>query len=117
MYLPCCPVPNCLGKQGELSGNCLPNLAVRFILSPSILLRLSAPLSWTILRRRLLPRVHGRGPRWSEGRALAIPDADRLVRLLHNQSETTCTDSMSSQFLSSQMNITEIPFLVKLGTG
>ena len=21
MYLPCCPVPNCLGKQGELSAN------------------------------------------------------------------------------------------------
>ena len=35
MYLPCCPVPNCLGKQGELSENCLPNLTVRFILSPS----------------------------------------------------------------------------------
>ena len=35
---PCCPVPNCLSKQGELSGNCLPipNLTVRFILSPSI---------------------------------------------------------------------------------
>ena len=26
VYLPCCPVPNCLGKQGELSGNSLPNL-------------------------------------------------------------------------------------------
>ena len=36
VYLPCCPVPNCLDKQGELSGNCLPNLTVRFILSPSI---------------------------------------------------------------------------------
>ena len=36
VYLPCCPVPNCLGKQGELSGNCLPNLIVRLILSPSI---------------------------------------------------------------------------------
>ena len=35
MYLPCCPVPNCLGKQGELAGNCLPNLTVRFILSLS----------------------------------------------------------------------------------
>ena len=33
VYLPCCPVPNCLGKQGGLSGNCLPNLTVRFILS------------------------------------------------------------------------------------
>ena len=38
VYLPCCPVPNCLGKQGELSENCLPNLTVRFILSPSNLL-------------------------------------------------------------------------------
>ena len=36
VYLSCCPVPNCLGKQGELSGNCLPNLTVMFILSPSI---------------------------------------------------------------------------------
>ena len=26
VYLPCCPVPNCLGKQGELSENSLPNL-------------------------------------------------------------------------------------------
>ena len=26
VYLPCCPVPNCPGKQGELSGNSLPNL-------------------------------------------------------------------------------------------
>ena len=34
VYLPCCPVPNCLGKQGGPSGNCLPNLTVRFILSP-----------------------------------------------------------------------------------
>ena len=38
VYLHCCPVPNCLGKQGELSENCLPNLTVRFILSPSILI-------------------------------------------------------------------------------
>ena len=30
VYLPCCPVPNCLGKQGELSRNCLPNLTVSF---------------------------------------------------------------------------------------
>ena len=36
LYLPCFPVPYCLGKQGELSGNSLPNLTVRFILSPSI---------------------------------------------------------------------------------
>ena len=26
VYLPCCPVPNCLGKQGELSENSLPKL-------------------------------------------------------------------------------------------
>ena len=31
MYLPCCPVPNCLGKQGELSENYLPNRQVHFI--------------------------------------------------------------------------------------
>ena len=35
VYLPCCPAPNCLGKQEELSENCVPNLTVRFILSPS----------------------------------------------------------------------------------
>ena len=35
VYLPYCRVLNWLGKQGELSGNCLPNLTVRFILSPS----------------------------------------------------------------------------------
>ena len=35
VYLPCCPVLSCLGKQGELSGYCLPTLTVRFILSPS----------------------------------------------------------------------------------
>ena len=36
VYMPCCPVPNCLGKEGELSGNCLTNLTVGFILSPSM---------------------------------------------------------------------------------
>ena len=35
MYLPCCPAPNCLDRQGELSENCVPNLTVRFILSGS----------------------------------------------------------------------------------
>ena len=28
MYLPCCPVPCCPGKQGEFFENCLPNLTV-----------------------------------------------------------------------------------------
>ena len=31
-----CPVPNCLGKQGKLSGNCLPKHSlsdIRFIMS------------------------------------------------------------------------------------
>ena len=41
VYLPYCPVLNCLGKQGELSGNCLPNLTVRFILSPSNVCKIS----------------------------------------------------------------------------
>ena len=36
-YQPCCPVPCCPGKQGELSENCLPNLTVQFILGRSIL--------------------------------------------------------------------------------
>ena len=36
VYQPCCPAPNCLGRQGELSENCVPNLTVRFILSRSI---------------------------------------------------------------------------------
>ena len=31
-YQPCCPVPCCSGKQGELSENCLPNLTVQFII-------------------------------------------------------------------------------------
>ena len=32
VYLSCCPASDCLGKQGELSENCVPNLSVRFIL-------------------------------------------------------------------------------------
>ena len=35
VYQSCCPAPNCLRKQEELSGNCLPNLTVSFILSPT----------------------------------------------------------------------------------
>ena len=35
VYQPCCPAPNCLGRQGELSENSVPNLTVRFILSRS----------------------------------------------------------------------------------
>ena len=28
VYLPCWPAPNCLGKQGELSEKCVPNLTI-----------------------------------------------------------------------------------------
>ena len=35
-YQPCCPIPCCPGKRGELSENCLPNLTVQFILGRSI---------------------------------------------------------------------------------
>ena len=58
VYLPCCPVPNCLGKQGELSGNCLPNLTVRFILSPSTnrILLLSCASAANTAARHLIER-------------------------------------------------------------
>ena len=64
VYLNCCLVPNCLGKQGELSGNCLPNLTVRFILSPSILLD----------KIRRAENVIDRHPRFCG----VVPDARRL---------------------------------------
>ena len=60
VYLPCCPVPNCLSKRGDLSGICLPNLTVRFILSPS-----SDPPLANLARRATWPcedRSHRRRP-------------------------------------------------------
>ena len=54
VYLPSCPVPNCLGKQGEFSRNCFPNLTVRFNLSPSI----SRKRFMFVFTRPTLKRLH-----------------------------------------------------------
>ena len=80
VYLPCCPVPNCLGKQGELSGNCLPNLTVRFILSPSIILSFQFDNFSVALRVREAAggteeRAVRQRARWEEG---AQDDGRRL---------------------------------------
>ena len=57
VYLPCCPVPNesqlPWGKQGELSWNCVPNLAVRIILSPSIRLLWLIQINGSYLARSM----------------------------------------------------------------
>ena len=73
VYLPCCPVLNCLGKQGELSGNCSPDLTVRFILSPSHvgqgrLLRQGLQCQRVSLRWGRLPRPQPQDGVWKPGK-------------------------------------------------